>query len=124
MTGVQTCALPIFKHVNGNLNWIGKLIFLWHRLRKTNRKAFGVLFGIVPEHQGKGADGAMILAARAVLHHTYKRYDDYEINWIGDFNPRMINLVEQVGGRLIKTHITYRKLFDETKPFKRHPFLR
>lgn len=114
----------IFKHVNGRLNWIGKLIFLWHQLRKTNRKAFGVLFGIVPEHQGKGADGAMILAARAVLQHAYQRYDDYEINWIGDFNPKMINLIEQVGGVLVKTHITYRKLFDESKPFKRHPFLK
>ncbi len=114
----------VFKHVNGKLDWIGKLKFLWHKLRKTNRKAFGVLFGIVPEHQGKGADGAMILAARAILQHQYKRYDDYEMNWIGDFNPRMINLIEQVGGTLVKTHITYRKLFDETKPFKRHPFLR
>jgi hypothetical protein len=114
----------IFKHVNGKLDWIGKLIFLWHKLRKTNRKAFGILFGIVPEHQGKGADGAMILAARAILHHSYKRYDDYEMNWIGDFNPKMINLVEQVGGVLVKTHITYRKLFDDAKPFKRHLFLR
>lgn len=114
----------VFKHVNGKLDWMGKLIFLWHKLRKTNRKAFGVLFGIVPEHQGTGADGAMVLAARAVLQRKYLRYDDYEINWIGDFNPRMINLIEQVGGKLVKKHITYRKLFDESKPFKRHPILR
>ena len=114
----------IFKKVNGKLDWIGKLIFLWHKLLKTNRKAFGVLFGIVPEHQGLGADGAMVLAAREVLQRTYLRYDDYEINWIGDFNPKMINLIENVGGHLVKLHITYRKLFDDSKPFKRHPFLR
>jgi hypothetical protein len=31
----------------------------------------------------------------------------------------MIRLVEQVGAYKSKVHITYRKLFDETKPFKR-----
>ncbi|NOS92083.1 MAG: hypothetical protein HOP30_09190, partial [Cyclobacteriaceae bacterium] len=113
----------IFKHVNGNLNWYGKLVFLWFQWRKLNTKAFGILFGVVPEHQGKGADGAMISAARVLWQEIYKRYVDYEMNWIGDFNPKMINVVEQVGGFVSKTHITYRKLFDETKPFKRHPIL-
>lgn len=113
----------ILKYVNGKLNWIGKLIYVWHTLRKTNRKAFGVLFGIVPEHQGKGLDGAMVLAARAVLQDKYKRYDEYEMNWIGDFNPKMILVVEQVGATQAKLHVTYRKLFDETKPYKRHPIL-
>ncbi len=113
----------IFKHVNGKLDWLGKLKFVWHKLRKTNTKAFGILFGVVPEHQGKGADGALIMVARKVLQEQYKRYVEYEMNWIGDFNPKMINVVEQVGGFVSKTHITYRKLFDETRPFKRHPIL-
>jgi hypothetical protein len=113
----------IFKHVNGKLDWLGKLVFLWHTLRKTNRKAFGILFGIVPKHQGKGLDGAMIMNAREVLQDQYNRYDEYEMNWIGDFNPKMINVVEQVGGVVAKRHATYRKLFDESKPFKRAPIL-
>lgn len=113
----------IFKYVNGKLDWKGKLIALWHTLRKTNRKAFGILFGIVPKHQGKGVDGAMIMNAREVLQEKYNRYDEYEMNWIGDFNPKMINVVEQVGGFVSKKHATYRKLFDETKPFKRAPIL-
>ncbi|HEY0742885.1 MAG TPA: hypothetical protein VGD40_15550 [Chryseosolibacter sp.] len=109
----------IFKHLNGKLDLIGKIKFLWHQLRQTNRKAFGILFGVVPEHQGKGCDGAMVLASRKVLQDEYKRYDEYEMNWIGDFNPRMINVVEQVGAEVCKRHATYRKLFDESKPFKR-----
>jgi hypothetical protein len=113
----------IFKHVNGKLDWLGKLKFVWYQFRKVNTKAFGILFGVVPEHQGKGADGAMVLAARKVLQDEYKRYDEYEMNWIGDFNPKMITVVEQVGGFVSKTHITYRKLFDESKPFRRHPIL-
>ena len=111
----------VFKYVNGKLDLIGKLKFLWHQLIKTNRKAFGILFGVVPEHQGKGCDGAMVLASRKVLQDEYKRYDEYEMNWIGDFNPRMINVVEQVNVIICKKHATYRKLFDETKPFKRSP---
>ncbi len=113
----------IFKYVNGKLDWIGKLKFLWHTLRKTNRKAFGILFGVVPEHQAKGLDGAMVMESRRVLQDEYKRYDEYEMNWIGDFNPKMINIVDQVGGKVNKRHATYRKLFDETKPFRRAPIL-
>jgi hypothetical protein len=113
----------ILKYVNGQLDWKGKVVFIWHTLMKTNRKAFGILFGIVPKHQGKGVDGAMIMNAREVLQEKYNRYDQYEMNWIGDFNPKMINVVEQVGGFVAKRHATYRKLFDETKPFKRAPIL-
>jgi len=113
----------VLKYVNGRLNWFGKLKFVWHTLLKTNRKAFGVLFGVAPEHQAKGLDGAMVLLMRRILQDEYHRYDEYEMNWIGDFNPKMINIVIQVGGEVNKRHATYRKLFDETKPFKRSPVL-
>ena len=42
----------IFKYVGGKMDWKGKLIFLYHKLRKTNRKARGVIFGVIPEFQG------------------------------------------------------------------------
>lgn len=113
----------VFKYVNGKLDAIGKLKFLWHQFRKTNRKAFGVLFGVVPEHQAKGLDGAMVIAARDVLQGVYKRYDEYEMNWIGDFNSKMVKVAEQITEEVVKKHATYRKLFDETKPFKRYPLM-
>ena len=47
----------IFKHVNGKMDLIGKLKFAWHQWRKTNKKMFGMVFGIVPDHQGKGVEG-------------------------------------------------------------------
>lgn len=113
----------ILKYANGKLDWIGKIKFVWHKLRRTNKKAFGILFGVVPEYQGTGADGALIMASRKVLQEEYRRYTEYEMNWIGDFNPKMIRVVEQVGAAVVKRHATYRKLFDETKPFKRSPIL-
>jgi len=112
-----------FKYVNGSLGGLGLLKFLWAKFFRPNRKAFGILFGVVPEHQGTGADGAMIIAAREVYQGGNFPFRDYEMNWIGDFNPKMIQVVEQVGGFVGKRHITYRKLFDDTRPYRRHPML-
>lgn len=114
----------IFKHLDGKLDLIGKLKFVWYRFRKVNRKAFGVLFGIVPEHQGKGVDGAIIMAFRELMQEKYLRYDEYELNWIGDFNPKMIRIAEQIQTEIVKRHATYRLLFDPSKPFKRMPFVK
>lgn len=111
----------IFKHVNGKLDLIGKLKFLYHKWTKSCNKMLGLVFGIVPEHQGKGLEGALVMATAQMVQKDYQRYDDLEMNWIGDFNPKMIRVVEQVGGEIVKTHITYRKLFDESQPFKRCP---
>lgn len=113
----------IFKHLNGKLDLVGKLKFIWHKWRKTCNKMFGLVFGIVPAHHGKGVEGALIMAARKMVQDDYHRYENFEMNWIGDFNPKMLRVAEQVGGHIAKTHITYRKLFDESKEFKRHPFL-
>jgi hypothetical protein len=111
----------IFKYLNGKFDLIGKLKFLWHSWRKTTQKAFGLLFGVVPAHQGKGVDGAIIDAFRILHQEKYTRYIDYEMNWIADFNGKMIRVCEQIDASVVKRHATYRKLFDETKSFKRYP---
>jgi hypothetical protein len=114
----------IFKHVHGNFNWLGKLIFVWHQYRKTCKKAFGVLFGVVPEHQAKGVDGGIIEAFRKLAQESgHFKYTEYEMNWIGDFNPKMIRVVEQINSYVVKRHATYRFLFDRNKPFKRMPIV-
>ncbi len=112
-----------FKHVNGNLNIVGLLKFLWYKtFDKTNRKIFGIIFGVVPEHQKKGVEAAIVMAADEVVI-PKNRWDEIELVWIGDFNSRMIKTCETLGAKLFKRHITYRKLFDETKPFRRHPVI-
>jgi hypothetical protein len=114
----------IFKYVNGKLNLIGKLRFLWHQWLKTNRKLLGLVFGVVPEHQGKGLESALIMAADTkVRAPENRRYDVLEFNWIGDFNPRMIKLLKLVGCEPAKTHITYRYMFDRNRPIKKPEIL-
>jgi len=88
---------------------------------KTNTKMIGLVFGISPSHQGKGVDGALIMAIRDMVQDKYTRYKELEMNWIGDFNPKMVTVVKQVGGDVVKTHHTYRFLFDRTKEFHRMP---
>lgn len=112
----------LFKHLNGKFHLLAKLKFLYLKWKGVCKKMFGVVFGIVPEHQGKGLEGAIVIAAAKVVQPKAK-YTDFEMNWIGDFNPKMMHLAETVGGKIYKTHITYRKLFDETKPFKRAPII-
>ncbi len=116
-------ANQIFKYLDGNLNLWGKLKFLWYRWRGVYDKMFGVAFGVVPEHQGKGMEGALIMATASFVQTEACPYVNLEFNWIGDFNPKMIKVIHQVGAYSAKTHITYRKLFDQNRPFKRHPIV-
>lgn len=113
----------IFKYVNGKLDLVGKIKFLYHKWRKSCKKMLGLVYGIVPEFQGKGVDGALIVATGKMVQEEYRRYPVLEMNWIGDFNPKMIRVVEQLESKVVKTHVTYRKLFDDTKPFKRMKIL-
>jgi hypothetical protein len=113
----------IFKYVNGKMDLIGKLKFLYHKWRGSCKKMLGLVFGVAPEFQGRGVEGALVISTAKVVQGSYHRYPLLEMNWIGDFNPKMIRVVQQVGGDVMKTHATYRKLFDDSKEFKRMPIL-
>ena len=79
---------------------------------KTNTKLTGRGFGIVPEHQGKGVVAGIVEFSRRVVQGEIKgRYCDYEMNWIGDFNLKMIKVVETIGSP-VKVHHTYRIGFE------------
>ncbi|MFN8285450.1 MAG: GNAT family N-acetyltransferase [Chitinophagales bacterium] len=109
-----------FKYVHGNLNWWGILKFLWLKtFDKSNRKIFGIVFGVVPEHQRKGVEASIVLAADKVVR-SKNRWDEIELTWVGDFNTRMNRTCEALGGKIVKRHVTYRKLFNANRPFKRH----
>lgn len=110
----------IYKRLNGQWNLWSKLKFLFLLKTGAVKKSLGVVFGVIPEQQRKGVEGALVVAYTQKL--AWKegfQYTDLEMNWIGDFNPKMMRVVEQIGGKIFKTHITYRYLFDRTKEFKR-----
>ena len=109
-------ALPelnqIFKYINGNLNWWGKLKFLYQK-RGVCKNVFGIAFGIVPDHQRKGLEGAIIMNVKKQFETRSKKYQNIIVTWIGDFNPKMIRITENLGTTKYMTLYTYRKLFDE-----------
>lgn len=111
----------IFKYVNGKLDLIGKLKFLYHRWRGSCTRVLGVAFGVVKSHHAKGLDAALSVCLERETMKPNFPYTDLELNWIGDFNPPMLKLMQNLEFEVCKKHITYRKLFDETKPFHRHP---
>lgn len=114
---------PIIRHLNGKMNIIGKLKFLYYLWRKECFKAFGFVFGVVPEMHGKGVEAGIIKAFARIAINPDFPYKKIEMNWIGDFNPAMIHLLEELGAKPAKIHITYRYLFNPAKEFKRHPKL-
>lgn len=122
-----------FKYLNGKFGLIDKLKFLWYKKTKPTNKFVGLVFGIVPEFQGKGADAYMIIEACKIIQgikiqdgvYTIGKpiYDNYEMQWIGEFNPKMINVAEALGTYCSRRLATYRYNFDRSKEFKMHPVL-
>jgi hypothetical protein len=108
-----------FKYLNGRFGIFQKLKFLYLKTTRRNRKFYGIVFGVVPEHQGKGVDGLMIWSGALVIR-AARQYQFMELQWIGDFNPKMISIAQSLGTKKCRTLITYRKLFDPDKPFERY----
>ncbi|HVG17075.1 MAG TPA: hypothetical protein VM935_19035, partial [Chitinophagaceae bacterium] len=86
-----------FKHLNGKFDLFHKLKFLWVKKTKPCKKFTGIVFGIVPEFQGKGIDAFMIAEAAKVVQSPAVPYTEYEMQWIGDFNPKMLNVATSLG---------------------------
>jgi hypothetical protein len=114
----------ITRKFNGKFNWYNKLRFFWE-LKVMHRvdRVIGRIFGVIPEFQNKGVEGALVLFFQKQVAKPSFRYKTFELNWIGDFNPVMMKVAEFIGGTIYKTHVTYRYLFDRNAAFKRAPLV-
>lgn len=112
----------IVKHLDGKFGLLSKLKFLWLKKRGVCKKFIGLIFGVIPEFQGTGLDGYLIISGANVIQNAGK-YDEMEMQWIGDFNPKMINIAESLGTTRSRTLRTYRFLFESSREFKRHQIL-
>lgn len=114
----------LFKYVNGKLDLLGKAKFVYHRWRGRCTKILGLVIGVLPRFHGRGIESAMIAEFSHVAYSESFPYLDLEFNWVGDFLPAMSHVYESFEAKVQKIHITYRKLFDETKEFTRHPVIK
>jgi hypothetical protein len=112
----------IFKNFHGKFGLWQKLQFLWHKKRKKLDSYTGIIFGVAPRFQAMGVDYYMITEAAKILQ-TQQQYFYTELQWQGDFNPKIVNVSKNLLFNVTRTLATYRYLFDRTKEFKRHPIL-
>lgn len=111
----------IFRHFKGKFGLWEKLKFLWYNWRGKCNKMVGIIFGVVPRFQGMGLDYFLIVEAAKIVQHV--KYEFSELQWQGDFHPKMMNISKHLGFTQNRRLITYRYLFDRNKPFVRHPLL-
>jgi hypothetical protein len=100
----------ILKHINGKLNLIGKLKFLWYKKTTRLTRLRIVIMGIKIKYQNKGLESALI---RCLQLESFKlnTIEAVELAWVGDFNDKMLAIHEAVGATKDKVHRTYRCIF-------------
>ncbi len=109
----------IIKHLNGKMNFMSKLKFVYHKWRGTMNRLRVIIMGVKPKYQKLGLESALIMCAHDAVA-PLKHYKEVELSWVGDFNPKMRSLHDSTGSVMGKKHITYRCLFDPNAEFKRY----
>jgi hypothetical protein len=110
----------ILKHLNGKLDLLSLIKFVWLKKMKAMTRAKGLLMGVIPKYQNLGIESAFISNLTTVFSEK-KHYTEIEFSWVADFNPKMRKIFIAVGCKPVKNYITYRYLFDRTREFKRYP---
>jgi hypothetical protein len=100
----------ILKHVNGKLNFWGKLKFLWYKKTTTVSRLRIIIMGCKKKYQNHGIESALI---RCLQKEVYPRKEikGAELAWVGDFNDKMLAIHEATGAVKDKIHRTYTYVF-------------
>lgn len=112
-------ANQIFRHLKGKLHLINKLRFLLMKRNKTITRLRGLAAGVIPKFQNSGVESGIFWQIKEVMEKR-KHIRQFELSWVGDFNPKMISLYQATGAYHAKTHHTYRYLFNDKIKFKRY----
>lgn len=111
-------ANQIIKKLNGKLGLWQKIKFFYYKKRKIINRLRVIIMGVKPEYQKHGLESGMIKQLNdAVI--PLNQYNEVELSWVGDFNPKMRALYEATGSEPGKVHYTYRYMFDPNAVFKR-----
>ncbi|HRW84704.1 MAG TPA: hypothetical protein P5180_04670 [Bacteroidales bacterium] len=108
----------ILKYLNGKLDPISMIKFLYHKKTRKMTRLRAVVGGVKHSHQNQGIEAA-------IFYHLYEVFKDkpwyreIELSWVGDYNPRMMASNEALGGIKMKTHVTYRYLINKDLTFMR-----
>lgn len=95
------------KHINGRLNWLGILKFLWYR--RQIRQARVIAICSLPEYRRKMVPLGLIYLAMKEGTKSGKNYQRGELSWVYEDNFPSRKLIEAAGGKIIKTYRIYEK---------------
>jgi hypothetical protein len=102
-------ANQMIKTLNGKLDLIGKLKFLYYRWKGVHRMR-AIVMGTKTKYQKHGLESVLFIKLKEYVL-PLKQYDEMELSWVGDFNEKMIALHEAMGGVFGKKHATMRCIF-------------
>lgn len=102
-------ANQLIKPLNGKLNLIGKLKFVYRRWRGVSRMR-AIVMGTKQKWQNHGLESAIFIKLKEYVL-PLKQYDELELSWVGDFNEKMIAMHTAVGATFGKRHLTMRYKF-------------
>ncbi|MBP7497313.1 MAG: GNAT family N-acetyltransferase [Bacteroidales bacterium] len=106
------------KPLNGKMNLWNKIKFYRLIKKKIITRARVVIMGVKPKYQRSGIESGIFWHLNEAMK-NHPEYNELELSWVGDFNPKMRALHEATGATFAKKHITYRKLFNENLEFHR-----
>ncbi len=104
-------ANELIEGLNGKLDLLGSLKFLWNKYVKKNSKMRAVIMGTKKKFQRLGLESALFVKLNDYVF-DLNRYEELELSWVGDFNKQMIALHEATGATFAKRHVTYRVIFE------------
>ncbi len=104
-------ALPDYniplKQVNGKLNWLGMLKFLWYRRQINQLRAIAICS--FPEYRRKMVPLALLYLGMQGGFKKNKLYTRAELSWVWEDNFASRKLIEAAGGTIYKTYRIYEK---------------
>jgi hypothetical protein len=105
-------ANQMIKPLNGKLNLVGKLKFLYNKWKGVSRMR-AIVMGTKQKFQKHGLESAMFIKLKEYVL-PLNQYDELELSWVGDFNDKMLAIHEATGATFGKKHLTMRCLFDQS----------
>ncbi|RIH66791.1 GNAT family N-acetyltransferase [Mariniphaga sediminis] len=103
---------------SGKMNWLNIARLIYYKRKKVISRCRVIVLGVIPQFQRLGIESGIFYQLKQVMLRK-PWYNDMEMSWVGDFNPKMNALFKSFGATQTLTHLTMRYLFDPKKEFKR-----
>jgi hypothetical protein len=100
----------LIRGLNGRLDLIGKLKFVWNKFTVKHKRMRAVIMGTKEQYRNMGLESCLFMKLQEYTR-PLKHYEELELSWVGDFNSKMLALHEAVGATYSKKHTTYIRKF-------------